>query len=70
MRAWQSCTPVRYRTPGNRQNDKRWFKTRREAERFANTVEVAKLRGEYVNPAETPTAMCSTSYVTRRQPRR
>jgi hypothetical protein len=40
---------VRYRTPVNRQTDKRGFSTEREAERFANTVEVAKLRGEYVN---------------------
>ncbi|OBB73662.1 tyrosine-type recombinase/integrase [Mycobacterium sp. 852014-52144_SCH5372336] len=43
---------VRYRTPDNRQTDKRGFRTKREAERFANTVEVAKLRGEYVNPAD------------------
>lgn len=43
---------VRYRTPDNRQTDKRGFTTKREAERFANTVEVAKLRGEYVNPAD------------------
>lgn len=43
---------VRYRTPDNRQTDKRGFKTKRDAERFANTVEVAKLKGEYVNPAD------------------
>jgi integrase len=43
---------VRYRTPDNRQTDKRGFRTKRDAERFANTVEVAKLRGEYVNPAD------------------
>ncbi|UXA09990.1 site-specific integrase [Mycobacterium sp. SMC-8] len=43
---------VRYRTPDNRQTDKRGFRTKREAERFANTVEVAKMRGEYVNPAD------------------
>lgn len=43
---------VRYRTPENRQTDKRGFRTKREAERFANTVEVAKMRGEYVNPAD------------------
>ena len=30
--------------------DKRGFKTKRDAERFANGVEVAKLRGEYVAP--------------------
>jgi hypothetical protein len=43
---------VRYRTPDNRQTDKRGFRTKRDAERFANTVEVAKLKGEYVNPAD------------------
>jgi integrase len=43
---------VRYRNPDNRQTDKRGFVTKREAQRFANTVEVAKLRGEYVNPAD------------------
>jgi integrase len=43
---------VRYRTPDNRQTDKRGFRTKREAQRFANTVEVAKLRGEYANPAD------------------
>src|ERR1700751_3248876 len=39
---------VRYRTPDNRQTDKRGFATKREAQDFANTIEVAKLRGEYV----------------------
>lgn len=43
---------VRYRTPDNRQTDRRGFTTKRDAERFANTVEVAKLKGEYVNPAD------------------
>ncbi|MCV7251630.1 site-specific integrase [Mycobacterium hackensackense] len=43
---------VRYRTPDNRQTDKRGFRTKRDAERFLNTVEVAKLKGEYVNPAD------------------
>jgi hypothetical protein len=42
---------VRYRTPDNRQTDKRGFKTKREAQDFASTVEVAKLRGEYVSPS-------------------
>lgn len=39
---------VRYRTPEGRQTDKRGFMTKRDAEAFANTVEVSKLRGEYV----------------------
>lgn len=42
---------VRYRTPDHRQTDKRGFHTKRDAEGFAATVEVNKLRGEYVAPA-------------------
>jgi integrase len=41
---------VRYRTPDNRQTDKRGFKTKRDAQDFAATIEVSKLRGEYVAP--------------------
>jgi integrase len=41
---------VRYRTPARGQTDKRGFKTKREAELFAATVEVAKAKGEYVAP--------------------
>lgn len=40
---------VRYRQPDGSQTDRRGFKTKRDAEAFANTVEVAKLRGEYVS---------------------
>jgi len=43
---------VRYRTPENRQTDKRGFRTKRDAEAFANTVEVSKLKGEYVSPSD------------------
>lgn len=43
---------VRYRTPGHRQTDKRGFATKREAELFLASVEVAKARGEYVNAAD------------------
>jgi integrase len=39
---------VRYRTPDNRSTQKRGFKTKRDAELFAATVEVSKARGEYV----------------------
>ena len=41
---------MRYRTPDNRQTDKRGFKTKRDAELFAATVEVTKAKGEYVAP--------------------
>ena len=43
---------VRYRTPDHRQTDKRGFTTKRDAQAFANSVEVSKLRGEYVAPAD------------------
>ena len=42
---------VRYRTPENRQTKKRGFKTKRDAQIFANTVEVKKLTGDYVAPS-------------------
>ena len=42
---------VRYRTPDRGQTDKRGFKTKRDAEAWAATVEVTKMRGEYVAPA-------------------
>lgn len=41
---------VRYRTPDHRSTQKRGFTTKRDAEQFAATVEVAKLKGEYVAP--------------------
>ena len=42
---------VRYRTPQQTQTKKRGFKTKRDAEDFANTVEVRKLEGNYVAPS-------------------
>lgn len=42
---------VRYRTPDRRQTDKRGFRTKRDAEAFAATVEHSKLTGSYVAPA-------------------
>jgi integrase len=41
---------VRYRKPDHSQTDKRGFKTKREAELFAATVEVSKASGEYIDP--------------------
>ena len=40
---------VRFRTPEGRQTQKRGFATKREAEAFAASIEVAKMRGEYVS---------------------
>ncbi|MCH9732732.1 MAG: site-specific integrase [Actinomycetia bacterium] len=42
---------VRYRTPQHTQTKKRGFTTKRDAEAFANTVEVEKMTGKYVAPA-------------------
>lgn len=39
---------VRYRTPDRKQTDKRGFKTKRDAQAWLATVEVEKMRGEYV----------------------
>lgn len=41
---------VRYRKPDRTQTMKRGFKTKRDAEAFSATVEVSKLRGEYIDP--------------------
>nr|WP_256251236.1 site-specific integrase [Mycobacterium malmoense] len=41
---------VRYRTPQHTQTKKRGFTTKRDAEEFANTVEVEKMTGAYVSP--------------------
>jgi len=41
---------VRYRKPDRHQTDKRGFRTKREAEDFLASVEVSKLRGEWVDP--------------------
>lgn len=41
---------VRYRKPDHSQTDKRGFRTKREAEDFLSSVEVSKLRGEWVDP--------------------
>ena len=41
---------VRYRKPDRTQSDKRGFRTKREAELFLASVEVAKARGSYVDP--------------------
>lgn len=45
---WQ----VRYRKPDRNQTTKRGFATKRDAQIFAASVEVSKLKGEYVAPAD------------------
>lgn len=42
---------VRYYTPDRGETQKRGFKTKRDAERWANKVEVDKMTGEYVQPS-------------------
>jgi hypothetical protein len=49
--AVQRFSPQRYRKPDNRQTWKRGFTRKRDAEAFAATVEVSKMRGEYVAPS-------------------
>ena len=44
----QTRYAVRHRTPGQRQTRKRGFATKRDAQLFAATIEVAKSRGEYI----------------------
>lgn len=51
LKSGKTAYRVRYRTPENRQTDKRGFKTKREAEQFAATVEVKKMTGSYVAPS-------------------
>lgn len=41
---------VRYRTPEHRQTDRRGFRTKRDAQEFAASVEVSKLKGDYISP--------------------
>ena len=41
---------VRYRTPQQTQTKKRGFRTKRDAQEFASTVEVEKMTGTYVAP--------------------
>lgn len=43
---------VRYRKPDRSQTDKRGFKTKRSAEEYLATVEVSKLRGEWMDPTK------------------
>jgi len=42
---------VRYRTTDNRTTRKRGFKTKRDAQSFANDLEVKKLTGDFIAPA-------------------
>lgn len=41
---------VRYRKPDRSQTDKRGFKTKRDAQLFAATVETSKVTGTYIDP--------------------
>lgn len=42
---------VRYRAPDRGETQKRGFRTKRDAEQWANSVEVDKLTGQYVKPS-------------------
>lgn len=43
---------VRWRDPEHQQREKRGFRTKREAEQYAATVEVAMMRGTYFEPSQ------------------
>ncbi len=43
---------VQYRTPDRRVTQRRGFKTKKDAENFAATTHVSKMRGEYIDPAD------------------
>ena len=43
---------VRYRKPDHSQTDKRGFKTKKEAELFLASVEIAKARGEFIDAGD------------------
>lgn len=43
---------VQYRTPDNQLTGARGFTTKKQAEDFAATVHVSKMRGEYIDPAD------------------
>ncbi|ODQ84900.1 hypothetical protein BHQ17_25295 [Mycolicibacterium holsaticum] len=43
---------MQYRTPDHRVTQRRGFKTKIEAEDFAATLHVSKLRGEFIDPAD------------------
>lgn len=44
------CCRVRYRKPDKSQTDKRGFRTRRDADLFFASVEIAKHAGRYIDP--------------------
>lgn len=55
---------VQYRTPDRRNTMKRGFRTKRDGELFLATVEVSKVRGEWVDPtkARTPVSVVAEEW--------
>jgi integrase len=60
---------VRYRTPDNRTTRKRGFRTKRDAQDYANDVEVKKLTGDYIAPSmgRVTVAELSTDWLARKK---
>lgn len=60
---------VRYRRPDNTQTDKRGFKTKRDAELFLSSVEIAKAKGEYIDlsAAEVKIAAAGAEWISSRE---
>jgi len=59
---------VQFRTPDHRVTQRRGFKTKQEAEDFAATVHVSKMRGEYIDPSDARVAVgdLGTEWLARR----
>jgi len=60
---------VRYRRPDGTQTDRRGFKTKRDAELFLSTVEIAKAKGEFIDlsAAEVKVSTLGTRWIKSRE---
>ena len=60
---------VRYRRPDGTQTDRRGFKTKRDAELFLSTVEIAKAKGEFIDlsAAEVRVSTLGAMWITSRE---
>lgn len=52
---------VRYRRPDRTQTTKRGFATKREADNYLATVEVSKMRGEWLDPSRSKVSVADVA---------
>ena len=52
---------VRYRRPDRTQTTKRGFTTKREADNYLATVEVSKMRGEWLDPSRSKVSVADVA---------